>query len=226
MYDERPSLIRGAVVWRKRPDPSAERVTRVLPDGCMDLIWMDGGLVVAGPDTTAHLAETRTGTSTGIRFAPGDGPAVFGVPAVELRDRRVPLDELWPDARELVERMAETDDPGRLLEAVARRRLRTAAPDPLAREVALGLARGTAVARLADRFGLSDRHLYRRSVAAFGYGPKTLGRVLRLGRALDLARGGTPYAEVAAEAGYADQPHFAREVRALAGVPLGALLSA
>ncbi|MDT5240331.1 MAG: hypothetical protein QOD97_2529, partial [Mycobacterium sp.] len=30
---------------------------RVLPDGCMDLIRMDGRIVVAGPDTTASISR-------------------------------------------------------------------------------------------------------------------------------------------------------------------------
>jgi AraC-like DNA-binding protein len=67
--------------------------------------------------------------------------------------------------------------------------------------------------------------LHRRSLAAFGYGPKLLGRILRLNRALDLARAGTPYATVAAQAGYADQAHLSRDVKQLAGVPLRVLLS-
>lgn len=71
--------------------------------------------------------------------------------------------------------------------------------------------------------GLSERQLHRRSLAAFGYGPKTLARVLRFDRALALAQDGVPLAETAALAGYADQPHLAREVKALSGVPLGRL---
>jgi AraC-like DNA-binding protein len=59
---------------------------------------------------------------------------------------------------------------------------------------------------------------------AFGYGAKTLARILRMSRALDLARQGVPPAVVAADTGYADQSHLSREVRALAGVPLGNLL--
>ncbi len=51
-----------------------------------------------------------------------------------------------------------------------------------------------------------------------------LARVLRLVRALELARGGMPYAAVAARAGYADQAHLAREVKALAGAPLGVIV--
>jgi AraC-like DNA-binding protein len=59
----------------------------------------------------------------------------------------------------------------------------------------------------------------------FGYGAKTLGRVLRMQRALALARGGVRPADAAARAGYADQSHLARDVKEMAGVPLGALIS-
>ncbi|CAG6399478.1 hypothetical protein SCOCK_910011 [Actinacidiphila cocklensis] len=48
--------------------------------------------------------------------------------------------------------------------------------------------------------------------------------MLRLQRALAMARTGTPFARVAADAGYADQPHLSREVRSLAGIPLRELL--
>ncbi|MEV5769093.1 helix-turn-helix domain-containing protein, partial [Micromonospora sp. NPDC052213] len=65
----------------------------------------------------------------------------------------------------------------------------------------------------------------RRSRHLFGYGPKTLARILRMGRALALARAGTPLAEVAARCGYADQAHLTRDVRDLAGVPPTVLLS-
>ncbi|WP_436772765.1 helix-turn-helix domain-containing protein [Yinghuangia sp. YIM S09857] len=226
MYGERQAGVPGAVVWWRHADSAPETAARVLPDGCMDLIWMGGDLVVAGPDTVAHvIGEVPGEPYTGIRFAPGLGPAVFGVPAVELRDSRVPLAELWGGSvGELIERMGESDDPAGLLEQVASRRLREAAPDPVAAMVTEGLRRGAGVAHLARRAGLSDRQLHRRSVAAFGYGPKTLGRVLRLGRALELARGGSRFADVAAMSGYADQAHLAREVRSLAGVPLGTLL--
>ncbi len=219
-------MIGGAAVWRKTAAGSSAGDNLVLPDGCMDLIWMHGDLIIAGPDTVAHAGGAVPGTYTGIRFAPGVGPAVFGLPAVELRDRRVPLADVWGarEARVWTERVADAAAPGRVLEQIAARRLRATAPDPVAEVVAAGLARGEAVADLAARVGLSTRQLQRRSIAAFGYGAKTLGRVLRLSRALELARGGEPFAGVAARAGYADQAHLAREVRSLAGVPLTALI--
>jgi AraC-like DNA-binding protein len=48
--------------------------------------------------------------------------------------------------------------------------------------------------------------------------------VLRFQRALRLARAGEPLADAAFAAGYADQAHFAHEVRALAGEPVRNLL--
>ncbi|MFF0478228.1 helix-turn-helix domain-containing protein [Streptomyces sp. NPDC004284] len=220
-YEERPALLDGAVLWtRTAAGPAAERP--VLPDGCMDLIWADGSLLVAGPDTRAYVPGEFAARYAGIRFAPGDAPGFFGVPAHELRDRRVALGALWgeAEARRLGERIAEAPDPAAALEALALSR--AAAPDPLLRAVVARLAAGRAVAETAEAVGLGARQLHRRSLDAFGYGPKTLARVLRLQRALALVRAGVPYAEAALRAGCADQAHLARETRALAGTTLSA----
>ena len=99
MYSERPSRFPGAVLWRQ-VIPAASSAHRVLPDGCMDLIWADGELIVAGPDTEAHIEVSAPGACyAALRFAPGSGPAVLGVPADVVRDQRVPLSQLWPAPR-------------------------------------------------------------------------------------------------------------------------------
>ncbi|WP_059010050.1 helix-turn-helix transcriptional regulator [Streptomyces specialis] len=224
MYRERPSRLGGGtVVWTCGPGPTG----RILPDGCTDLIWNGGLLLVAGPDTRAHLFGRTVGARyTGVRFEPGAGPDVFGVPADELTDLRVPLADLWPPerVRELAERVAAAPDPGAALEAVAAGRPRRAdPPGPWRRAAVAALGRGLGVADTAALLGLSERQLRRRSLAAFGYGPKTLARVLRMRRALALARTGLPLAEVAARAGYADQAHLAREVKGLTGAPVSAV---
>jgi AraC-like DNA-binding protein len=91
--------------------------------------------------------------------------------------------------------------------------------------VARHLRAGRPIAATADLVGLSERQLHRRSLALFGYGPKTLVRVLRMTRAVRLARDGMPFASVASVTGYADQAHLARDVKALTGLPLGALVT-
>ncbi|MFE5241696.1 MULTISPECIES: helix-turn-helix domain-containing protein [unclassified Streptomyces] len=227
-YEERASRFGGAVLWTwsGARDPARP----VLPDGCMDLLRVDGRLLVAGPDTHAFVpGAALAGDCAGIRFAPGTAPALLGVPAHELRDRRVALDALWPgpEVRRLTERIGAAGDPAAALEDIAlRRAARAEPPDPLAAVVAAQLRQGSSVAATARAVGLGARQLHRRSLAAFGYGPKTLARVLRLQRALALVRAGTPYAEAARVAGCADQAHLAREMRDLAGTTLGGYLTA
>lgn len=196
------------------------RQTRVLPDGCMDLIDLDGEIVVAGPDTQAHLSKISS-SAAGLRFRPGALPRMLGVPAAELRNLRVPLRELRPDL-----------SGAPLLKAASR--LLTTEPSaatapwalPLLAEVTARLGAGAAVRKVADETGYSARNLQRQCVAVYGYGPATLRRVLRFRRALEFLRAGTAAADAAACAGYADQPHLCREVRDLAGVPLAQLSNA
>jgi AraC-like DNA-binding protein len=221
MYRERASVLPYVVAWQSVTPPGGV-TKRILPDGCLDVIWREGMVFVAGPDTTAQIEAAPPGTHHyALRFGSGTGPGVLGVPAAELVDRQVPLDDLWPAAE--VRRLAEADDPLAALERVALRRWQ--APDRAMVALAAAARAGVPVGAIADRCGLSPRHLQRRSTTAFGYAPKTLQRILRLQRAVTLARAGRPFACVSAEAGYADQAHLAREVRALAGVPLTEVLA-
>ena len=192
---------------------SAETVQRVVPDGCTDLMWSPatGSLFVAGPDTHAQLAVVAPGTLYGVRLPPGAFPSVFGVPAHAVRDLRVPLSELVRGVRltsfsEMVSFCASRVVVDPALAATA------------------SLLRTGDVTSAAWEIGLSSRQLRRRCLDAFGYPPKVLQRVLRFDAAMRLAWGGLPFATVAVEAGYADQAHLAREVRSLAGVPLGQLI--
>jgi AraC-like DNA-binding protein len=225
VYAERASRLTGAVVWTNTPVGAAVRP--VLPDGCMDLLWSEGRLLVAGPDTRPYVPEGPARSWAGVRFFPGTAPALLGVPAHELRDRRVELADLWPAARvrRLRDRVEAAPDAATALEDIAlERAAHTAAPEPLLRRLVACLDEGRPVSATAGELGVGARTLHRRCLAAFGYGPKTLARILRLQRALALARSGVPYAETAVRAGYADQPHLARDVRELTGLPLGELL--
>ena len=75
------------------------------------------------------------------------------------------------------------------------------------------------IGELATDVGWSRRHLTARFTDEFGVGPKQLARVLRFERSLGLLRRPQrpTLATIAAECGYADQAHMARDWRQLAG---------
>ncbi|MGH8917212.1 MAG: helix-turn-helix domain-containing protein, partial [Actinomycetes bacterium] len=82
------------------------------------------------------------------------------------------------------------------------------------------------IGALLGRLDISGRSLRRRCHEAFGYGPKTLDRILRFQRFLELAKGGedTEFSGLAAAAGYADQAHLTREARRLSGLTPATIL--
>ncbi|MDT3442987.1 MULTISPECIES: helix-turn-helix domain-containing protein [unclassified Pseudofrankia] len=247
MYREQRARMLAATMWlAAAPDRAGETTAqadatsagraehRVLPDGCMDLIWSRAGpgdvghVFVAGPDTAPAFALWRPGSlHLGMRFDSAVGPARIGVPASEVRDRRVPLVEIWgaAEATRLAERLAAAEAPAAAFEAeIARRGRRAGLADLLPPAALAGIRAGAPVAEVARAAALSERQFLRRCQLAVGYGPKTLARIVRFRRALALARAGSPFAGVAAAAGYADQAHLAREVRALGGAPLRELV--
>ncbi|RFU39217.1 hypothetical protein DZF91_23580, partial [Actinomadura logoneensis] len=109
--------------WQSVPEETGGYVQRVVPDGCVDLIWWSRSseIMVAGPDTGPVPVPLGPGESlVGVRFAPGRAAPVLGVPADAVRDARVGLSELWgADAVRLGELVTEAAAPGR--EAAARR---------------------------------------------------------------------------------------------------------
>jgi AraC-like DNA-binding protein len=200
----------------------------ILPDGCVDLLWREGELVVAGLDRSARPAPVTPGERIlGLRLRPGVAGAVLGMPASEVLDVHVKLEQLLDaQARELAERIAESADDGEafaLLEAMVGSRLNDGGPDPLvlAATRRLGFP-GSRVDELAESLGISDRQLRRRFHQSVGYGPKTLDRVLRFRRLVArsgaVAAGQSDLARVAADLGYADQAHMTRDCLRLSGL--------
>ena len=213
---------RSSRSWRARGRTSrlSDHTQRIVPDGCIDLIWEAGReLVIAGPDTGARTVALPAGTlSSGVRLRPGAAGAFLGMPASELRDRHVAAALVWGEqAARLEAAVAEADPRGRLrllLAAVARRGV---APDPLVVAAAQRLGAHTArVAGVAAELGVSERQLHRRTVTAVGYGPKLLARVARLRRLVAVAD--ESLAARAFAAGYASQAHMGDEVRRLTGL--------
>lgn len=211
---------------------------QVVPDGCVDIIWTGKTLCIAGPDTQPILAPIPSrSVFVGVRFHPGSASAWLGQPLSELVNLRVGLDEFWrDDAAQLHDRAAAARSAEQVaaeLEAFLVGRLaHVGLADPriafLRRAAGDNcMPAGHRLDQLARHVGLSERTLRRQCVDAFGYGFKTLERVLRFQRFYRLATRPESHdlASIAARTGYADQAHMAREVRRMSGATAGEFIA-
>jgi len=227
---------RLACVWAAKLGADGERhVQRIIPDGCIDLLFTEGELIVAGPDTESVELEIAPNRSfVGLRFRAGVAPAVLGVPAHELLDQRIDASEvLGLRVTSLVDDLASARSPRAAaahLEQAVTRWLHEAAPGDALVARAIDAVKAPradwSVSALAASLGVSERQLRRRFVDAVGYGPKFLERVLRLRRFILAASTSrkSGLAALAAQAGYADQPHLTRECRELTALTPAQLL--
>ena len=223
--------------WTQRIVGSGEYAHSVLPDCCIEIVFINDELpIVVGPWTDSFIAKFSGGARiTGVRLRPGYAPSVLGVPASELLNRSIPLPILWgrrrtePFARIREERHL-TARRLALSEVLSSSFASAAPPDETVIMGMRWLARHPhgRVWQLGRLTGLRERQIQRLFCAAVGYGPKTFHSVLRFQRLLylkDAKYGRRSLAELAASAGYADQPHMTREVRRFGGCPPSALLS-
>lgn len=202
----------------------------VLPDACVDVVLSAGRLVVAGPATSAvEVAPTPGQHGCGVRFRVGAAGAALGAPVDVLRDLTVSLEDLWgPKGRRLSAQVADAPTSTSALTVLVRGLAQPRAPlDLIARRAALLLIRRP-FSEVSHELGFSERQLRRRVEQAVGYGPRMLLRILRLQRFLQaIEREPTlTLAQLAANTGYADQAHLARECRRLTGLTPSALRAA
>jgi AraC-like DNA-binding protein len=240
-YRERPptEALRAVVrrVWRNTLRGAA-RPLLVVPDGCIDLLSVDGALLIAGPDTGPIIeAVAFDATILGIRFQPGAAPAWLGIHAGELVNKRVPLADVWGRrAEELAERLFETGTThaafALLEQTLARDFDALRSPDHRDRQLRHALhnrlmTEERHVRDLAIDLGMSERSVRRRCQELFGYGAKTFTRILRFQRFLSRVQAGQrlPLSTLATACGYADQAHLSREVRRLTGLTPAAVVA-
>jgi hypothetical protein len=235
MYLERPAspALSPFVTCRWLHRSELASVERVVPDACMDMLWDGELLSIAGPDTApVHVSIAASEQIVAVRFAPGTGGAILGLPASALCDSRVPLAELWGDAaRRLEERLQEAGSVQALWtmleDAVASRHVHASDLDPLmlalvqtlqptAAPPALDTPALPSVSQLARAAGVSERQLLRRARSAFGYGPP--GQPGPAGAGARLRRSGAPHAR---GVGAGRRPTLAAQARSPCLCPLG-----
>jgi AraC-like DNA-binding protein len=184
--------------------------------------------VIGGVRDAAYLKDNSDPVPTvGVVFRPGAAGAFLGAPADSFAGCHTPLDAFWGGAVEsLRDALAATSDLARRLEileaALLQRLPRIRGVDPAIVQATVLLGRRP-VGDVAAGFDWSHRHFIARFSQAVGLSPKRYARLLRFGRVLlrlerPPAEG---LAEIAQEAGYADQAHFNRDFRGFAGISPG-----
>lgn len=214
-------------------DPRTCAFHRVLPDGCMDLLFdfiaEDHQRTSVIGTMTRSLIVTTTGSVDllGVRFRPGGLSAFLALDAAELTDTQADLTNFcgrW--AEELWHRLGETTAANRvpllreMLGAHANGRIKT---DPFIRHciARIEAARGSLrIAHLEKSTGLSPRQLERKFARHLGISPKIFARVVRFKGVVAAVASPNPpdWATLAGDFGYADQPHLAREFKAFSGL--------
>ena len=186
-------------------------------------VWASGAMTERGTFDIPRRAETID-----VMFHSGVAHNFLRVPASELTDRVVALDDLWgAAARRLVDQLAESSvmvERVRLLEQELVRRLRAlrwmnVELGPLTRliERERGIVTVEQLSRLS---GVSRQHLGRKFRQQVGVSPKQFCRYTRFHALLTRAYMKTrlDWAALAAEFGYYDQAHLIAEFKEFTGL--------
>jgi AraC-like DNA-binding protein len=234
-YQAAPAVARAvACTWQGVP--GWPRRMRLLPDGCLDLVWDGRHSRFARPaDRPVRRPVGDTALVTGIRIRPGWAAVVTGIPVRHLPEV-ADLADVWdpPTARQVTDALAagasEAARRAVLTDAVASRLARSGGPDPrvLAAVAVLGDPR-VSVGTAARRAGLSSRQLRRLFDEHIGLPPKTLHSIVRFQRFRAWLAASSPgpgtLARAAAECGYFDQAHLCRDCGRLGGLTPTALIA-
>ena len=238
-------------VWTLNGAPDASAgADPVLPDGCVEIVLNFGDRfrrhvgngeverqprgIVAGQLTRSVTIEPEGAIDLlGVRFHPWGAAPFLGVAAWELRDTMLGLD----DARLLsptLDRIGDvTTDEDRvalamrsLIELLPRARNPRRAAAAASALVMSG--RSSPVREIAAELGTTTRTVQQAFRDEVGMSPKTLMRLVRLQRAVAIARGapGRSLSRVALDAGYYDHAHLAHDCLDIAGVTPSALFGA
>ena len=186
------------------------------------------GCVITMPTRAFEFGYPHPTRSVGVHFKPWGLAPFLPMPAAELCDRPVTVEQAWgrPAVAELRDRLASAAGPDEmlaLLETELMRRLSETTGLGLVRHTSSVLAATGGAAAIGDLSvgaGVSSTHLAQRYKELIGVTPKRLARTYRFAAtvfAIDPA-GPIDWAELASAAGYFDQAHFGHEFRSFTGL--------
>jgi AraC-like DNA-binding protein len=220
-----------STLWSGQWDLEGEppHVTELVGDPCVNLVCEQGGAHagsrVVGVWTRLWRLELRDrGRVRGVKLRAGAVRAFVPAPAVRLSNRITPLLSIFDDASALEQAVLAPDDDAEAFAAFEPwlRAHRSSVDTSVAVQIVERIAADpeiTTVERLADVAGFGPRALQRLFREHVGASPKWVIRCNRLQEvALRIERGDGPtLAALAAELGYTDQAHLARDFKSVVG---------
>lgn len=238
-------------IWylRKRADASAPP-DRILPDGCMELIFnlrtpfaqadaagrflrQPPAMLVGQISRFVLLQPAADIEVLAVRFKPAGAHAFFPLDLDEFTDRYVALEQFDRGWCELAQRIGDAPTLAARVRIIEAGLLRHFDADPH-RSARMATAidwlqtaeAPPAIDAVAQAIGVSARQLERMFRREVGLTPKHFARLARFRRMLGvLDRADPQWADLAARAGYSDQPHLVREFREFAGLAPRACLA-
>lgn len=248
---ETPEALNGFVkcFWTLEGDAaSALARQRIVPDGCMEMIFHYGDLYrqynadgsyevqprsfVFGQITEAlDIASTGATGIFAARFHPGGFIPFATIPLSAMENRAVPLEELFGVSGVQLEKeiMQAVDTPGRIKIVTGFLGQKLDAPEAIDRAVQSGVSvllqlnGQVSVDKLSRQININRRQLERRFAAAIGLSPKQLAKIMRLQATLKLLLSGqySSLTELAYEGDYYDQAHFIKDFKEFTGMSPG-----
>jgi AraC-like DNA-binding protein len=237
-----------ALLWLYEGYQQPHKKERLLPDGSMELVvnlnedrtrlydphepekfqTLRGPVVVGAHSQFFVIDTAEQHTVAGVHFKPGGAFPFLGLPAGELHNAMVSLEDLWGRlADQLRGRLLEAGTPQakfRVLEqtllAQAAHRLERHPAVAFALHEFHGLPHTRTIADVTGQIGLSAKRFIQVFSGEVGLTPKLFCRVRRFQRVLRLIGNGRPveWAAVAVDCGYFDQAHFIHDFRAFSGI--------
>jgi AraC-like DNA-binding protein len=227
------------------PAHAAITKQRIIPDGCIEMVFVLGDEIKRYTSDTAYIIQPRafvlgqitkpffvqpTGSvnSFAVRFYPYGFANFVSTPLKELANRETPLDEVFgaEQADELIRQVVQAQDTDARIRSVE-----TFLVKRLESEAAISKIVQTTVAAILSTKGnisikeaLEDdrakrRQLERKFLHQIGISPKQLGRVVRLQTALRMMLEPEPQSlsKVAYGSDYYDQAHFSKDFKEFTG---------
>jgi AraC-like DNA-binding protein len=185
-----------------------------------------GAAVLGGARSRFYVRDvSKPLCSVGALLRPGAAEILFGVHADELSERHTSLEDLWgARVAPMRDRLGEAGSIEQRLDAfeclLSERLPRLRGLHPAVAQALQQLQSTRNVRDVVKGSGYSHRRFIALFSRAVGLTPKLYFRVLRIQRALRLARAPDfdAWIDVATAAGYSDQAHFNREFKEFVGV--------